>query len=158
MPVSVGDSRTARLPRSCRIRARSWKSAPRRRHYVAVPARIVVCDDQPAFRKIVSTVLGLEPGLEVVGEAADGQQAIDLVTSLKPDVLVLDIAMPVMDGLEALPHIRLRSPGTKVVMLTGVSNDATRERALAAGAFLFLEKGTDIQEVVREVVALSKGD
>jgi DNA-binding NarL/FixJ family response regulator len=123
-----------------------------------VPARIVVCDDQPAFRRIVCTVLELEPDLEVVGEAGDGQQAIDLVTSLKPDVLVLDIAMPVMDGLEALPHIRLRSPGTKVVMLTGVSNDATRERALAAGALLFLEKGTDIQEVVREIVALSRGD
>jgi DNA-binding NarL/FixJ family response regulator len=121
-----------------------------------VPSRIVVCDDQPAFRKIVSAMLGLEAGVEVVGEAADGQQAIDLVARLKPDVLVLDIAMPVMDGLEALPHIRSGSPGTKVVMLTGVSNVVARDRALAGGAALFLEKGTDILEVVRAVVELSR--
>jgi DNA-binding NarL/FixJ family response regulator len=121
-----------------------------------VPCRIVVCDDQRAFRTIVSTVLGLEPDVEVVGEAADGRQAIELVVRLKPDVLVLDIAMPVMDGLEALPHIRSGSPGTKVVMLTGVASDSVRERALEGGAALFLEKGTDIDEVVRAVVELSR--
>jgi DNA-binding NarL/FixJ family response regulator len=122
-----------------------------------VSFRIVVCDDQPAYRTIVSTVLGLEPDIEIVGEAADGQQAIDLVTQLRPDLLVLDIAMPVMDGLEALPHIRTASPDTKVVMLTGVANDGVRERALDGGASLFLEKGTDIDEVVRAVSALSRG-
>jgi DNA-binding NarL/FixJ family response regulator len=121
-----------------------------------VPSRIVVCDDQRAFRTIVATVLGLEPDVEVVGEAADGRQAIELVVRLKPDVLVLDIAMPVMDGLEALPHIRSGSPGTKVVMLTGVASDSVRERALEGGAALFLEKGTDIDEVVRAVVELSR--
>jgi DNA-binding NarL/FixJ family response regulator len=123
-----------------------------------VPSRVVVCDDQPAFRTIVSTVLGLEADVEVVGEAADGRQAIELVVRLMPDVLVLDIAMPVMDGLEALPHIRSASPGTKVVMLTGVANDGVRKRALDGGAALFLEKGTDIDEVVRAVVGLARGD
>jgi DNA-binding NarL/FixJ family response regulator len=124
----------------------------------AVAFRIVVCDDQRAFRTIVSTVLGLEPDLEIVGEAADGRQAIDLVAQLHPDLLVLDIAMPEMDGLEALPYIRAASPDTKVVMLTGVANEGVRERALDGGAALFMEKGTDIAEVVRAVTALARSD
>jgi DNA-binding NarL/FixJ family response regulator len=123
-----------------------------------VPLRIVVCDDQPAFRMIVSTVLRLEPDVEVVGEAGDGKQAIELAVRLKPDVLLLDIAMPVMDGLEALPHIRAESPGTKVVMLTGVANDSVRQSALDGGAALFLEKGVDIDVLVRSVVELARGD
>ncbi|MDX6467265.1 MAG: hypothetical protein QOI27_2305 [Gaiellaceae bacterium] len=116
--------------------------------------RIVVCDDQPAYRQIVAMVLGLESDLEVVGEAGNGRQAVELVEELKPEVLVLDIAMPVLDGLEALPLIRAASPETKVVMLTGVVGDGIRERALAGGAALFLEKGTDIQDVVRAVASL----
>ena len=123
-----------------------------------MPFRIVVCDDQPAFRMIVSTVLRLEPDVEVVGEGGDGQQAIELAVRLKPDVLLLDIAMPVMDGLEALPHIRAGSPETKVVMLTGVANHSVRQSALDGGAALFLEKGVDIDELVRAVVELSRGD
>jgi DNA-binding NarL/FixJ family response regulator len=123
-----------------------------------VPFRIVVCDDQPAFRMIICTVLRLEPDMEVVGEGGDGKQAIELAVRLKPDVLLLDIAMPVMDGLEALPHIRAGSPGTKVVMLTGVANDSVRQSALDGGAALFLEKGVDIDVLVRSVVELSRGD
>jgi DNA-binding NarL/FixJ family response regulator len=119
-----------------------------------VACRIVVCDDQPAYRQIVAMVLGLESDLEVVGEAGNGRQAVELVEQLKPEVLVLDIAMPVLDGLEALPLIRAASPETKVVMLTGVVGDGIRERALAGGAALFLEKGTDIQDVVRAVASL----
>jgi DNA-binding NarL/FixJ family response regulator len=119
-----------------------------------VACRIVVCDDQPAYRQIVAMVLGLESDLEVVGEAGNGRQAVELVEELKPEVLVLDIAMPVLDGLEALPLIRAASPETKVVMLTGVVGDGIRERALADGAALFLEKGTDIQDVVRAVASL----
>jgi DNA-binding NarL/FixJ family response regulator len=123
-----------------------------------VACRIVICDDQPAYRTIVAMVLGLESDLEVVGEAANGRQAVELAEQLKPEVLVLDIAMPVLDGLEALPLIRTASPETKVVMLTGVVGDGIRERALGGGASLFLEKGTDIQDVVRAVAALCAGD
>jgi DNA-binding NarL/FixJ family response regulator len=123
-----------------------------------VPCRIVVCDDQPAYRQIVAMVLGLESDLEVVGEAGNGRQAVELVEQLQPEVLVLDIAMPVLDGLEALPLIRTASPETKVVMLTGVVGEGIQERALGGGASLFLEKGADIQEVVRAVASLCAGD
>ena len=116
--------------------------------------RVMVCDDQPGFREIVSTVLDLEPGLVVVGEAANGQEAVDLVEALRPDVLVLDVAMPVLDGLEALPLIRAASPETKVVMLTGFASDTFRNRAREGGAALFIEKGANIQDVVEAVAGV----
>jgi DNA-binding NarL/FixJ family response regulator len=119
--------------------------------------RVVVCDDQSGYRRIVSTVLDLEPGLVVVGEAANGQEAVNLVKELRPDVLVLDIAMPVLDGLEALPLIHAASPETKVVMLTGVASDTFRNRAREGGAALFIEKGTNIQDVVEAVAGVCGG-
>lgn len=118
---------------------------------------MVVCDDQPGYRKIVSAVLDLEPGLVVVGEAANGQEAVNLARDLRPDVLVLDIAMPVLDGLEALPLIQAVSPETKVVMLTGVASDTFRDRARGGGAVLFIEKGTNIQDVVEAVARVCGG-
>jgi DNA-binding NarL/FixJ family response regulator len=113
--------------------------------------RVVICDDQAAFRQLVSVVLSLDPGVEVVAEAADGREAIRIVAELRPDVLLLDIAMPVMDGLEALPRVREASPETRVVMLTGVVAENVRQRAIDAGACLFLEKGTDLDELVGQL-------
>lgn len=113
--------------------------------------RIAICDDQAAFRKVVAVVLGLDPGLEVVGEAENGREAIALMQALRPDVLLLDIAMPVMDGLEALPLILEAVPDTRVVMLTGVTNENIRERALAAGATAFIEKGTDVDRLAEPI-------
>jgi DNA-binding NarL/FixJ family response regulator len=113
--------------------------------------RVVICDDQAGFRQVVAVVLSLDPDVEVVGEAADGREAIRIVGELRPDVLLLDVAMPVLDGLEALPLIRAASPETRVVMLTGVASDTFRDRAAAGGAALFIEKGTNIQDVVRAV-------
>jgi DNA-binding NarL/FixJ family response regulator len=115
---------------------------------------VVLCDDQPAFRELIATVLGLEAGLEVVGEAEDGRQAIDVVRELRPHVLVLDLAMPEMDGIEALPHIREASPDTKVIVVTGFGSESMRQRALDAGAALFAEKGTDVGELVGRIKAL----
>jgi len=118
---------------------------------VSADCEVVICDDQEGFRRTVAIVLGLDDGVAVVGEAADGEEAIRLARELQPDVLLLDIAMPVMDGLEALPAIREASPDTRVVMLTGLASEAIRERALAAGATLFIEKGTDIATLARRV-------
>jgi CheY-like chemotaxis protein len=118
--------------------------------------RVVICDDQPGFRQLVAIVLNLDPDLEVVGETADGRQAIQLVRELRPDVLLLDIAMPVMDGLEALPQIRESAPETQVVMLTGVVSESVRQRALDAGACLFLEKGIDVETLVAQIKAVCR--
>jgi CheY-like chemotaxis protein len=108
-----------------------------------VPLRIVVCDDQPAFRMIVSTVLRLEPDVEVVGEGGDGRQAIELALRLKPDVLLLDIAMPVMDGLEATRRIRARENGGEevpIIALTAHAMDGIIEQCLDTGMDDYLAK------------------
>lgn len=118
---------------------------------------VAICDDQAAFRQLVAIVLGLESGIEVVGEAGDGREAIALATRLQPDVLLLDIAMPEMDGLEALPHVREASPGTQVVMLTAMTGTSVRERAFAAGASDFLEKGIDLTELGNRIVEICRG-
>jgi len=117
----------------------------------------VVCDDQAAFRQLVAVVLGLESGIEVVGEARNGREAVALVEKLQPDVLLLDIAMPEMDGLEALSRVREASPATQVVMLTGVTAASVRERALATGASAFIEKGIDIDKLGNEILELCRG-
>ncbi len=115
---------------------------------------VVVCDDQAAFRRLVAMVLDLEAGIKVVGEAGNGQEAIVLAEKLQPDVLLLDIAMPEMDGLEALPRVRAASPTTQVVMLTGVTATNARERALAAGASDYIEKGIDIDKLGTQVAKI----
>jgi DNA-binding NarL/FixJ family response regulator len=117
----------------------------------------VVCDDQAGFRQLVAVVLGLESGIEVVGEAADGREAVALAERLKPNVLLLDLAMPEMDGLEALPRVRAVSPATQVVMLTGVTAASVRERALAAGASAFIEKGIDVDKLADRIVQICRG-
>jgi len=117
---------------------------------------VVVCDDQAGFRQLVAVVLGLEPGIEVIGEGGDGREAITLAKKLQPDVLVLDIAMPEMDGLEALPRVLEVSPATQVVMLTGLTAGSIRERALTAGASAFIEKGIDIDELGDRIAAICR--
>jgi DNA-binding NarL/FixJ family response regulator len=120
----------------------------------ATACRVVVCDDQPAFRELIAAVIGFDTEMEVVGEAADGRQAIEVVRSLRPDVLVLDLAMPELDGIEALPHIREASPDTRVIIVTGFGSASVKQRALDAGATLFVEKGTDVDELVGQIKAL----
>jgi DNA-binding NarL/FixJ family response regulator len=120
------------------------------------PCRVGVCDDQAGFRQLVAVVLGLESGIEIVGEAADGREAVALAKKLQPDVLLLDIAMPEMDGLEALPRVLEVSPSTRVVMLTGLTAASIRERALAAGASAFIEKGIDISELGDRIVSICR--
>jgi DNA-binding NarL/FixJ family response regulator len=121
---------------------------------MAAACRVGICDDVDAYRQVLGIVLGVEPGLELVGEASNGQEAIDLVDREDVDVLLLDISMPEMDGLEALPLVRAASPRTKVVMLTGYGSEVTRRRAMELGASLYLEKGASpsgILDAIRKV-------
>ena len=113
--------------------------------------RVVVCDDVDAYRSLISMLLGFEDGVSVVGEAANGQEAIDVADREKPDVILLDVGMPVMDGIEALPGIRAAAPDCRVIMLTGFSSDEVRRRAMAAGASDYVEKGASPDEIIRIV-------
>ena len=81
-------------------------------------------------------------GCSVVGQAENGRDAVEVVRSQQPDVVLLDVAMPVMDGMEALPLIRTAAPRSRVILLTGFSNDEFQQRAMAGGAVAYLEKGT----------------
>ncbi len=115
--------------------------------------RVGICDDVASFRSVLALMFQVEPGIEVVGQAENGAEALELVRSTPVDVLLLDVAMPVMDGLEALPQIRDAAPDTKVVMLTGFGTAAIHERALSEGASRFIEKGispVDLVKAVRE--------
>lgn len=109
------------------------------------------------FRAFVETLLQRTPGFEVVGQARDGREAIEVAASEQPDLLLLDLSMPEMDGMEALPLIREAAPNTRVLVLTGFTSPAVREQALAGGACGFIEKGlpsADLVEAVRAACAV----
>ena len=91
----------------------------------------------------------------MIGEATDGQEAVDMAKALSPDVIVLDLAMPKMDGLQALPTLRETSPGLEVIVVSGFANGLMADRVLAAGAARFVEKGVgmDLVGLVEAVVA-----
>jgi two-component system sensor histidine kinase/response regulator len=102
--------------------------------------RVLVVDDTPTLRML--TRLTLEgTGFEVVGEAGDGQVGLQLVVSLRPDLVLLDLAMPVMDGLEALPLMKAAAPEARVVIVSGFDRRAMEEQVVAAGADAYLQKG-----------------
>lgn len=98
--------------------------------------RVVVADDAAGIRALMSTLLSLEPDFDVVGQASDGAEAVELVSRLLPDLLVIDVTMPVMSGLQAIEAVRECSPSTRVVVLTG------ERRPLPDGARAQIEKGT----------------
>jgi len=112
--------------------------------------RVYLCDDVAAMRLVVRTVLELE-GLTVVGEAGDGRAALEDVERLRPDVLVLDLSLPELDGLEVLEELARRSPETRVVVFSGYPAAQLREAALARGARRYVEKGMEIEAVARAV-------
>ncbi|MCW2973210.1 MAG: hypothetical protein JWN72_1483 [Thermoleophilia bacterium] len=116
-----------------------------------MPFRIALCDDNHAFRRLIQLLLELEDDVEVVGSAEDGNGAIALATEHQPDVMLLDVAMPNMDGIEALPHVLAASPNTRVIMLSGFSSPAIRAQAEAAGAERFVEKGADLPTIIAAI-------
>lgn len=111
------------------------------------PCRVAIVDDHPEIRRLLSMMLRFEPGIELVGEATNGLEAVDLARRLLPDALLLDIAMPVMDGLEALPQILAISPDTTVLMLSAFSSDQFRSEAERLGASGYVEKGSAMMQI-----------
>ncbi|MEU9861884.1 response regulator transcription factor [Streptomyces sp. NPDC047971] len=114
-------------------------------------ARVIVADDQSMVREGIVLVLGLLPGIEVVGAARDGEEAIALTAELAPDVVLMDLRMPRCDGVEATRRIRSEHPDTEVVVLTTYADDDSLFPALRAGARGYLTKDAGGEEIVRAV-------
>ncbi|WP_020125098.1 response regulator transcription factor [Streptomyces sp. 303MFCol5.2] len=121
-------------------------------------ARVVVADDQTVVREGIVMLLGLLPGVEVVGAAGDGEEAVRLVAELAPDVVLMDLRMPRCDGVEATRRIRSEYPGTQVVVLTTYADDESLFPALKAGARGYLTKDAGGDEIVRAVHSVLSGD
>jgi DNA-binding NarL/FixJ family response regulator len=118
--------------------------------------RILLVDDQRLMREGLRTLLELEPDLRVAGEAGDGQAALEAYAALQPDVVLMDVRMPGMDGVEATRRLRAQWPGARVIILTTFDEDATVFEGLRAGAQGYLLKdvsGVELAEAVRAVAA-----
>jgi len=111
--------------------------------------RILIADDHAVVRQGLCSLLGQEPGMTVVGEVADGRSAVRLSTELTPDVVIMDITMPDMNGIEATHQIKTTSPGIKVVALSIHSDRRMVARMLAAGASAYLTKDSPFEELTR---------
>ncbi|TCC28737.1 response regulator [Kribbella sindirgiensis] len=119
--------------------------------------RVVVADDQTVVRDGLVTLLKLLPGIDVIGAAADGLEAVRLVGEHDPDVLLVDLRMPTMDGVEATRRVRADHPRTEVVVLTTYSDDDSVLSALRAGARGFLTKDADAESIGRALQAAAAG-
>lgn len=119
--------------------------------------RILLADDHGVVRKGLRFLLESEAGMEVVGEAADGRQAVDLAAELKPDIIVMDIAMPRLNGIEATRQIVRDRPETSVIMLSMHSDEEYLVRTLTAGAKGYLLKDSAEGELVRAIQSISEG-
>ncbi|MFH9248266.1 response regulator [Streptomyces lydicus] len=120
-------------------------------------ARVVVADDQTVVREGIVMLLGLLPDIEVVGSAADGEEAVRLVAECAPDVVLMDLRMPRCDGVEATRRIRADHPGTQVVVLTTYADDDLFP-ALRAGARGYLTKDADGDEIARAITGVLSGE
>jgi len=114
------------------------------------PVRVLIVDDDQPIRLSLKLVLGSDPDIEVIGEAVNGHQAVELTAETQPDVVLMDCKMPVMDGLEATQLIKSRQPEVKVIMLTAAFEN--REKAQAAGADAFLLKDAGSIHTLRDAV------
>jgi CheY-like chemotaxis protein len=115
----------------------------------------VVVDDDADVRALLSRFLTDTGRVSVVGEAADGRRAIEVVAAADPDVVLLDVRMPVMDGLEALPLVREAAPLATVVAFSGLGDEALQSEALSAGATAFLAKGMRLRDLVDDILSIA---
>jgi DNA-binding NarL/FixJ family response regulator len=121
------------------------------------PVTVVVADDQSAVREGLVLLLGMVPGIAVIGEAEDGEAAVEAVAAKDPQVVLMDLNMPRCDGVEATRRVRASHPRTQVVVLTTYSDDDSIIRALQAGALGYLTKDATRAEIGRAVLAAAAG-
>lgn len=122
------------------------------------PIRIVIADDHPMVRYGISAVLHDHPTIEVVGEAGDGNELLAVVNEQKPDVVLTDLAMPNLGGLEAIGSLRKHDPGIGILVLTMHDDDESVFNALRSGARGYLIKGAEGAELVRAIESVAAGD
>lgn len=132
------------------------RSSDTRTMPATAPIRVMTVDDHPLMREGIAALLAAHDGLELVGEAADGQAAVDGYAQLRPDVVLMDLQMPALDGAGAIQRIVAMAPGARVLVLTTYRGDAQARRAFAAGASGYLLKNAirrELVEAIRQVHA-----
>jgi DNA-binding NarL/FixJ family response regulator len=125
------------------------------------PISVYLVDDVPELRELIKYGMQEDPGFEVVGEAGDGRTALAGIAETRPAAVLLDLSMPDMNGLEAIPEIRRGDPDVAIIVLSGFSADRMGGHALERGADGYVEKGTPIQELrdaTRTAVAKRRGE
>lgn len=123
------------------------------------PHRVLVVDDAEGLRRLVTLTLGKEEGFEVVAEAADGKAALNRAREVQPDLVLLDVSMPGMDGFEVLERLQAEAPEARVILISGHDAGDLGQRADAAGALGYIEKSGDptaFLESVKAMVAKSE--
>ena len=123
----------------------------------AEPIRVLVVDDQELFRRGLTMLLAVEPGIEVVGEAGDGLEGSSMAATIAPDVVLLDIRMPKRSGIEACLAIKETVPSAKIIMLTVSDEEADLYEAVKSGASGYLLKDSSIEEVAQAVRVVADG-
>ncbi len=122
------------------------------------PIRVMLADDHPVYRDGLAALLGSVPGIEVVATAGTGEEAVASAAELQPDVVVMDVQMPGIDGIEATRRVTADSPHIGVVVLTMAEEDSTLFAAMRAGARGYLLKGANQAEIVRAITAVAQGE
>jgi NarL family two-component system response regulator LiaR len=120
--------------------------------------RILIVDDHNVVRDGLCALISARPGLEVVGQASNGKEAYDMARILKPDVILMDLMMPVMDGIAAITAIRKDNPEARILVLTSFAEDQQVLRAMQAGAMGYLMKNTTSDELVRAIREVYRGE
>jgi DNA-binding NarL/FixJ family response regulator len=120
--------------------------------------RIVIAEDHKLFCEGLRLILSNDGNFEIVGEATNGLQAIDVISDLQPDVVLLDIALPELNGIEVIPIIKEKSPGTKALMLTVSEDEDAILNALRAGAKGYLSKNTDASDLIKAIQVVCNGE
>jgi DNA-binding NarL/FixJ family response regulator len=117
--------------------------------------RILIVDDVPQVRRELRTLLPLLDDIDVVGEAENGQSAIELATILRPDVILMDVEMPIVDGITATQSIKQASPTTRIIILSIHNSTAVRTQARSAGADDFVDKGAPLNALLQAIQTIS---
>jgi len=120
--------------------------------------RVLITDDHTVVRKGLSALISTEPGMDVVGEASDGEEAVFKSRTLKPDVILMDLVMPRKDGLAAIMDIKSEQPNAKILVLTSLSDDERIMAALKAGALGYLLKDASPDELLKAIRDVNRGE